>query len=159
MKIEYERKFLVAKPDVLDGLEGQAIRQAYLAQTDGLSIRVRLAGGRGILGLKANQAGIARLELEYEIPVPEALLLLERYAQGTPISKVRYKVPHAGHVWEVDKFLAANRGLILAEIELTKPDERPPLPCWLGVEVTDDIAYYNASLAAKPYATWAPTPA
>jgi adenylate cyclase len=37
---------------------------------------------------------------------------------------------------------------VLAEVELESEDIDPPLPDWLGREVTDDPGYSNAALAA-----------
>jgi adenylate cyclase len=28
-------------------------------------------------------------------------------------------------------------------------------PSWLGVEVTDDVRYYNNNLSRHPFSTWA----
>jgi CYTH domain-containing protein len=54
----------------------------------------------------------------------------------------------------VDEFFGENEGLILAEIELSSPDETFDHPAWLGGEVTGDLKYYNACLAEHPYSTW-----
>ncbi|MCL2340524.1 MAG: adenylate cyclase, partial [Proteobacteria bacterium] len=76
---------------------------------------------------------------------------------GPQIEKKRYTIPHQGHVWEIDEFLGANHGLILAEIELAAEDEPFARPDWLGREVTGDVRYYNAILCRLPYRDW-PTP-
>ena len=57
-------------------------------------------------------------------------------------------------VWEVDEFLGANAGLVLAEIELTAEDQPFARPDWVGDEVTDDARYYNANLIARPFSVW-----
>ena len=54
-----------------------------------------------------------------------------------------------GYFWEVDEFLGAHAGLVLAEIELQAPDQPFARPPWLGKEVTDDPRYHNSSLS-KP---------
>ena len=57
-------------------------------------------------------------------------------------------------VWEVDEFLGANAGLIVAEIELPSESTEFARPDWLGEEVTDDERYYNFNLAQRPYREW-----
>jgi CYTH domain-containing protein len=44
--------------------------------------------------------------------------------------------------------------LVVAEIEL--PAENTPFerPAWVGLEVTHDSRYANASLAVHPYSRW-----
>jgi len=151
MPAEIERKFLVAGPGwtELAGLP-VAIRQAYLAQTDRVSVRVRIKGrDAAYLTVKSAEAGMSRLEVETRISVPDAEDLLA-LRQGGLIEKQRYPVPFGGLVWEVDVFEGANAGLVIAEVELPGTDYAVALPDWVGEEVTDDVRYYNASLANDP---------
>ena len=39
------------------------------------------------------------------------------------VEKIRYQIPVGAHTFEVDEFLGANQGLILAEVELRQEDE------------------------------------
>ncbi len=73
---------------------------------------------------------------------------------GGLIDKRRHLVTYQGHVWEVDEFLGDNAGLIVAEIELERPDEAFATPEWVGTEVTDDVRYYNLALASHPFNQW-----
>jgi adenylate cyclase len=57
-------------------------------------------------------------------------------------------------VWEIDEFLGANAGLIVAEIELSSEEESFDRPAWLGQEVTEDERYYNFNLAQRPFSEW-----
>jgi adenylate cyclase len=43
---------------------------------------------------------------------------------------------------------------VVAEIELEDEAQAVPLPPWAGEEVTDDVRYYNSSLAVTPYNRW-----
>ena len=61
---------------------------------------------------------------------------------------------YAGMVWEVDEFLGANAGLVVAEIELHSEDQPFEKPDWIGVEVSDDARYYNANLIRHPFSQW-----
>jgi len=54
----------------------------------------------------------------------------------------------------VDEFLGNNAGLVVAEIELSDESEDFLRPDWIGAEVTEDIRYYNTTLATRPWPTW-----
>ena len=70
------------------------------------------------------------------------------------IEKYRTKIVWENKLWEVDQFESENKGLIMAEIELTEPDEPFSLPPWIGEEVTGDPRYFNSYLSQNPYSTW-----
>jgi adenylate cyclase len=86
------------------------------------TVRVRRAGDRACVTVKGRGQGISRPEFEYLIPTADAEELLQMCSKPL-IEKVRYSVPHGRHVWSVDVFRGSNAGLILAEIELSRPDE------------------------------------
>jgi adenylate cyclase len=86
--------------------------------------------------------------------VPDAAELLERLCEQPLVEKVRHRIDHAGHTWEVDEFLGENAGLVVAEIELGAEDEAFDKPDWIGREVTGDKRYYNSSLIRLPYSKW-----
>ena len=48
----------------------------------------------------------------------------------------------------------ANKGLVLAEIELQSEDESFELPPWAGEEVSVDPRYYNNNLVKHPFKDW-----
>ena len=155
MNLEIERKFLVRDGRWRDGAMGQQrLQQGYLANTAACSVRVRVAGGQGWISVKGMRPGRVRDEYEYAIPEAEAAAMLAAFAGDPLIDKVRHRVPVSGHVFEVDEFEGANRGLVIAEIELDAPDEEFPHPPWLGDEVTDDGRYYNCRLVAEPFGAW-----
>lgn len=156
MAIEIERKFLVQDDSWRASAEQAShIRQAYIANNDLVSIRVRLVdAARAVLTIKSAKRGLVRREFEYEIPVAEAEDLFE-LREGAAIEKTRYTVPVGGDVWEVDVFAGDNEGLILAELELEHAAQSIDPPPWLGREVTADKRFYNAVLTRRPYRTWA----
>jgi adenylate cyclase len=80
--------------------------------------------------------------------------MLDRLCLKPLIEKYRYRVEHAGLVWEVDEFLDENRGLILAEVELQEEGQAIALPPWIGEEVSHDPRYYNANLVRHPFTRW-----
>lgn len=155
MAVEIERKFLVADAAWRTAADaGTRLVQGYLANTERASVRVRSAGAAAWLSVKAMVRGLSRDEFEYPIPVAEADHLLQTLCLPPLLQKVRYRVPVAGHVWEVDEFGGDNAGLIVAEIELGAEDESFVRPAWLGAEVTAAERYYNFRLASRPFSAW-----
>ena len=155
MPVEIERKFLVESDDWRAGVERtELFRQGYLAGSESCSVRVRVGGERAWLGLKGRVQGASRLEYEYAIPVREANEILDALCAGGRVEKRRHWVPYAGREWEVDEFIGVNAGLVVAELELDDEDEVFARPPWLGREVTEDVRYYNSSLAQRPWSTW-----
>lgn len=152
MGVEIERKFLVTDAGWRDGAATR-IRQGYLSRDPARTVRVRVADGRAYLTVKGPNDGPRRAEYEYPIPRADADELLALCAPPI-IDKTRYVSVYCGTRWEVDEFLGANAGLVVAEVELPAADAPFARPAWLGREVTDDARYYNANLAARPYSTW-----
>ncbi len=72
---------------------------------------------------------------------------------GGLIDKRRHLVSYGGLLWEVDKFLGDNAGLVVAEVELEDADQLFDKPDWAGAEVTDE-ARCNLALASHPYTQW-----
>jgi adenylate cyclase len=152
--LEIERKFLVADPTIVDGLDGVAISQAYLLDDPACVIRVRRAGDRGFVTIKGAAIGITRPEYEYEIPLVDADAILATMGPGRPVEKTRYRLPDDEITWEIDVFGGANAGLVVAEVELSDEKQVVPEPAWLGPEVTDDPRYLNVNLARHPFRDW-----
>jgi adenylate cyclase len=156
MPVEIERKFLVAGDAWRASVtRTELFRQGYLATTRSCSVRVRVGGERAWLGLKGRVIGMSRPEYEYSIPVVEAREILDTLSDEGLVEKYRHWVTHGDREWEVDEFLGANAGLVVAELEIEREDEDFPLPSWLGPEVTHDVRYYNSSLALAPWSRWA----
>ncbi|MGX9696394.1 CYTH domain-containing protein [Janthinobacterium lividum] len=154
MGIEIERKFLLAS-DAWRGL-GQAVllRQGYLSSARERVVRVRIEGEQAMLTIKGANVGATRGEWEYPIPLADAAELLDGLCEQPLIEKVRHRIEHAGMVWEVDEFLGANAGLVVAEIELASEDQPFEKPEWIGAEVSGDARYYNANLIRHPFSQW-----
>ncbi|NOX27403.1 MAG: CYTH domain-containing protein, partial [Gammaproteobacteria bacterium] len=142
MAQEIERKFLVKSDDWRkDADDGLAMVQGYLQSGEKNSIRVRLAGERAWLNIKSATLGISRSEYEYTIPLEDAKEMLANLCDQSIISKTRYHVNVAQHIWEVDVFDGDNEGLIVAEIELSAEDETFEIAEWAGDEVSLDTRY------------------
>ncbi|MEG3638411.1 CYTH domain-containing protein [Magnetococcus sp. PR-3] len=154
MSFEIERKFLIAHDGWRGRSEGTLYRQGFLSTDKERVVRVRVAGDKGTLTIKGKSQGAKRPEYEYEIPVSDAVEMLEKLCQRPLIEKHRYLIEHQGHTWEVDEFFGENQGLLVAEVELSSEEEAVVLPDWVGQEVTEDFRYANASLVAHPYCQW-----
>ncbi len=162
LAFEIERKFLVHGDQFLRSHESHIkIRQGYLSTDPSRIVRVRLnqysdgCDSKGILtikGLGCDQ-GISRLEWETEIVFSQAEKLFDLCLPSF-IEKTRYFVPYKGFNFEVDVFDGANRGLILAEIELPEVNTEFERPVWLGEEVTHQERYSNAALSHQPFTLW-----
>lgn len=172
MNLEIERKFLVMHAGYKEAaVASHRIRQGYLAHDCGRSVRVRIRDGAGILTVKGPFVGLgSRPEWEKELSLEEAEDLFLLCKPGS-IDKTRWIVPAdsfaplgmtegslgmtgGSRFFEVDEFHGDNEGLMLAEIELSHPDEPFVRPSWLGEEVTGDQRYYNGYLARNPYKGW-----
>ncbi|MFW2388618.1 MAG: CYTH domain-containing protein [Polyangiales bacterium] len=151
---EIERKFLVRNEAWRESAEAVPFRQGFLSTEPERTVRVRIAGTRGMITVKGKTVGARREEFEYEIPTADAQSMLDSLCKRPLVEKVRYTVPLGRHVWEIDVFEGANAGLIVAEIELSAEDEVFERPEWLGDEVTDDPRYFNSNLVAHPYRDW-----
>ena len=155
MAKEIERKFLVKGDFKSKAFLEIPIVQGYLSAVPERTVRVRIKGEKGFLTIKgkANDSGLTRFEWEQEIPFGEARELLQ-LCEPELIDKSRFLVKSGRHTFEVDEFHGANKGLVLAEIELACEDEPFEKPSWLGEEVTGCVQYYNAMLAKNPFSLW-----
>jgi len=155
MATEIEHKFLIRDDRWRQQVERSVrMRQGYLTSDARCSVRVRVAGGQGFLNIKSGTLGIQRSEYEYPIPLAEAEEILDTLCEKPLLEKTRHFIHFGEHVWEIDEFAGANAGLIVAEVELSHPDEPFERPDWASEDVSHDIRYYNSQLARHPYATW-----
>jgi adenylate cyclase len=155
---EIERKFLLRHDGWRPLAIGQLYRQGYIPTQGSQTVRLRVVGDRGFLTIKGPTEGFSRSEFEYEIPVAEAQEMLDHLCAKPLIEKYRHRITVDQWVWEVDEFLGANQGLILAEVELASESELPTIPDWIGEDVTGDRRYFNSYLVDHPFSSWAPEP-
>lgn len=154
--LEIERKFAVKSTNFLaNAKESYKITQGYLNTDKNRTVRVRIKGNKGFITVKgiSSADGLSRFEWEKEIDIKdaEALLLL---CEDFVIDKTRYLIPFDSVVFEVDVFEGANKGLIIAEVELKTTDQQFEKPDWLGEELTGDERFYNAYLSNVPFTSW-----
>lgn len=152
---EIERKYLVRDDSWRAHARDQVrYQQGYMASSAQCSVRVRIGRGEAHLNIKGATVGVSRLEFEYPLPLEDARVMLRELCAASVVEKTRYRVPHDGREWEVDVFEGDNAGLVVAEIELEDASQSVSLPPWAGEEVTEDVRYYNSSLASTPYNRW-----
>jgi adenylate cyclase len=148
MPIEIERKFLVLTDEWKSAVtRRQQCLQGYIATPARRTVRVRLWAAHATLTVKGPRKGCVREEFEYAIPVDHANDMLRRLCGKPLIEKVRHWVTHRGATWHIDEFGGTAVGLVLAEIELERPDQVFALPDWVGMEVTGDPHYRNSAIA------------
>lgn len=154
MSVEIEHKYLVKSTVYRSLAEPVSYRQGYLAILPDKAVRVRVAGDKGYLTIKARVSNLTRKEYEYEIPFTDAEEMLKGMCIGSVIEKLRYRILYEGFTWEVDEFLGDNAGLVVAEIEVSHEEEIFIKPDWVGDEVTNDPRYLNSNLSIRPFNTW-----
>jgi len=159
MPKEIERKFLVILNEIALPDNGEDIKQGYFPVADNVKtvVRVRVKGSNAHLTIKGENKGAVRSEFEYAIPLNEAVEMLEDMCQKPFIDKTRYEISVGKHIWEIDIFHGENKGLVIAEIELSEENDKFDLPGWVGEEVTNDPRYYNSNLLLNPYRKWCTT--
>lgn len=154
--IEIERKFRVKNTTFLENIKTSfKITQGYLNLDKNRTVRVRIKDSQGVITIKgvSSDNGLSRFEWEKEISYEDAVQLMS-LREGFVIDKTRFIVPFGEVVFEVDVFGGANKGLIIAEVELQSENQIFEKPDWLGEELTGDERYYNAYLSNHPFSTW-----
>ena len=150
---EIERKYLVVDDSWRAGVtRREHYRQGYLAKTKRATIRVRCSPGGATLTVKSPRKGLARQELDIDLPLEQAEEMLRTQCLGRVLEKVRHFVEFDGLTWHIDVFAGHAEGLVLAEVELARPDQAFRTPPWAGAEVTHDPRFHNSRLALGPYA-------
>lgn len=146
MAIEIEHKYLVIDQSFRQMASSSVkIRQGYLSTDPERVVRVRTLDDKGYITVKGITDSARRLEFEYEVPLRDALQMLELCPNT--LEKRRWIVPYGSYTWEVDEFGGRLKGLVLAEIELPASDADYPLPPFAGENVTDNPNYYNSVLS------------
>lgn len=156
MSLEIERKFLLKNTDFKqEAYKREYIKQGFLNSDKERTVRIRVKDDFGFLTIKGKStiSGTTRFEWEKEIDKKEAEELFNLCEKGI-IEKYRYLVKNDQHIYEVDEFLGENKGLLVAEIELSSENEAFNKPEWIGKEVTGNIKYYNSNLSKFPFIEW-----
>ncbi|MBP9838460.1 MAG: CYTH domain-containing protein [Proteobacteria bacterium] len=154
MAKEIERKFLVDISKITLPEKFFLIKQGYIETTNKTIVRVRTSNDIATLTIKSARTNFSRSEYEYQIPFSDAEEMLTTLCQQPLIEKNRYMVQHANDSWEIDIFQGENKGLYLAEIELSSEEQELSIPTWVIHEVTLDSKYNNNYLTKNPFSGW-----
>ena len=150
MKLEIERKFLVANDDwKLDVKNSSVLRDGLLSGRGDNKVRVRIEGDNASITIKSATVGLTRTEYECPIPLVDAEEMLANLCGRQVCHKTRFLVQCASHIWSVDVYGGVLEGVVIAEIELTHEQEDFVLPGWVGEEVTDQPGYGKWKMLAR----------
>jgi len=156
--VEIERVFLRKKvPPIPPDAVAYTIQQGYLPRTD------EPGGGEGRLRKMTcpdgsvlfthtvkKGTGMVRIRRERAIPRETFQRAWSRTA-GRRLTKRRYAIESAGHLWQIDVF--DDLDVVLADVELPSPVTPLKLPDWLAPqvirEVTEEPVYRNYNLARE----------
>lgn len=152
--LEIERVWLLRGLPILPaGFTTWQIDQGYLTAIDGSPEgrvrRTTLADGSREyhFNLKTG-TGLVRHEREEQIDADSFAVAWQR-TEGRRVRKLRHRVTEGDLTFEIDQFL--DLPLVLAEVELARPDSHVVLPPWLAPyvvrEVTHENGYRNFNLA------------
>lgn len=155
MSYEIERRFLIARPDLLNLANLcriQKIDQTYLVSAEG-SLRIRRTEEKGqvtfVETAKRTINALKRQELELKLEEEEYnRRMANRDPRRQTIRKTRYCLPYGDHIFEIDIFSFWNRQAIM-EVELKSEKEEFTLPPFIRVikEITGDDTYSNYEMA------------
>lgn len=154
MAIEIEKKFLVKSSDWKNLGSKKFYRQGYLLISKDLTIRIRTIETSGFITIKGKKIGISRKEFEYQVPLEDALEMINNMCEKPIIEKYRTTIKINDIFWEVDEFIGDNQGLVIAEVELNDENQKIILPDWVGEEVTNDYRFTNSYLVKHPFKDW-----
>jgi CYTH domain-containing protein len=154
MGLEIERKFRVTGTGYRLAKKQMRIEQGFLNDDLNRMVRIRKIDDAALLTIKGPVQNNVRLEFEYPVPLEDAEEMLRLLCIPPLLQKTRYYFEYSGQLWEVDEFDGENKGLVIAEVELSDSQEAIKLPEWIGEEVTDDPRYYNANLIKNPFQKW-----
>ena len=152
--LETERKYLIRMPDAAFLARGEVweIRQTYLTAAEG-NRRVREIRTRDktqyLYTEKKRLSPLTSVECEREITLAEyRALLADARPDSNEVIKTRYRIPHGGHMLEIDVYPFWSDTAVL-EVELSAESEAVSLPREVSVirEVTEEPLYKNTNIA------------
>lgn len=140
--IEKERKFLM-KYQPSDLYHMERIEQGYIMFDGSKHLRVRIIDDMvGFITLKTIVSDTTKIEYEYEIPLKDAIELME--STNIKLRKTRYKTHYDGNLVDIDIYPS---GLSVVEIEYST--ELTNIPDYCGKEITGKKEYSNIKIARK----------
>ena len=154
MTLEIERRFLIKNDQWKDFITHKTfIEQGYLSHDlEGWIVRIRFNGKNFKIALKKHIKNFTNYEYEYSIPNNEGEKIMSTLTNT--IKKERFFLKIDRKDWIVDCFKDNNFPLEIAEIELTKEEEKVILPSFIAKEITGLKIYTNLNLTKHPFSKW-----
>ena len=153
---DYERKFLIAMPDLealvrTYGARRVEIEQAYLPTVDGEQLRLRkwVEDDHAIYyKTRKRRVNGSRIEVEERLTQKVYSHLLEEAGAEPPLRKIRYSLSYQKQLFQLDVYPFWDDRAVL-KIELDEKDGEVAIPPELRVlrEVTGELEYKDAVLA------------
>ena len=154
MSLEIERLFLIKNDNWKKFITKKIyIEQGYLSKNlDDWIIRIRSSRNDYKIALKKHIESFSNFEFEYSIPNQDGETIMANLSNI--IKKERFFLEIEKKSWIIDCFKENNYPLEIAEIELSKEEEKLSLPSFISKEITGLTHYSNFSLANKPFSEW-----
>ena len=154
MALEIERRFLVKNDEWQEFvIEQILIEQGYLSNKfDDWIIRIRFNGKKFKLSLKKHIRNFTSFEFEYLIPNKDGEKIMSNLSNT--IKKERFFLEVNKKSWIIDCFKEKNFPLKIAEIELSKEEEKLNIPPFIKKEITGIQKFSNLNLANYPFSCW-----
>ncbi len=154
MALEIERRFLIKNDQWKDFITHNTfIEQGYLSHDlEDWIVRIRFNGKNFKIALKKHIKNFTNYEYEYSIPNSEGEKIMSTL--NNTIKKERFFLKIDRKDWIIDCFKDKNFPLEIAEIELTKEEEKVILPSFIAKEITGLKIYTNLNLTKRPFAKW-----
>ena len=154
MALEIERRFLVKNEKWKEFIkQSTLIEQGYLSNNyEDWIIRIRFNGKEFKIGIKKHIKSFTNFEFEYLIPKSDGEKIMSNLKNI--IKKERFFLEVEKKLWIVDCFKEKNFPLEVAEIELSKEEEKFNLPTFISKEITGIRNFSNFSLSNYPFSKW-----
>ena len=146
--LEIERKYLLyTLPDDIAQHQHTIISQGYITTSSDNEVRIRAKGNNYFMTIKQG-TGLKRTEVEIAISEDQFNALWELTIHKR-VEKTRYDYKAFTSLIEIDVYVDTLAPLMVAEVEFPNIAESQHFeaPSFFGLEVTEDKAYKNASLA------------
>ena len=154
MTLEIERRFLVKNDKWKEFITKKTLlKQGYLSHdVNGWIVRIRFNGNHFKIALKKHIKNFTNYEFEYLIPNDDGEKIMSNLKNI--IEKERFFLEVENKSWIIDCFKGKNFPLKIAEIELSKEEEKFSLPIFVAKEITGLKNFTNVNLANFPYSAW-----
>ena len=154
MALEIERRFLIKNNEWKKYITKKTlIEQGYLTnKLDDWIIRIRFNGQNFKIALKKHIKNFTNFEFEYLIPNCDGERIMSNITNL--IKKERFYLEVEKKIWIVDCFQEENYPLEIAEIELSREEEKFNHPTFISKEITGLKKFSNLSLSINPFSRW-----